>query len=298
MRKRFNDTWGQGHSHHFHGIALCAAARYGESLNELASAIEHLERTGDQWELNLAHYHTAVSEYRLGHLSAARNEAQRTFDIGVAIGDDQLPHFCIDLWAKATNGQFPFRELQGRFRSIQEDAQSTSQLLQAEALWHLHHQRFEEAVAVLHKAVAIPKRAGVFNLHTMPALPWLATAIRKLAARIREDDPAASRRLLNEGLRIARRAIRRSKWFVPDRPHAFREYGLLLAERQRWKPAMQALENSVAIALSHRSSYEAALSRLATAQVAIRLSHPEAEEQFTMAKSELSTFGNSGGNFI
>src|SRR5439155_10596750 len=87
IRKDLGDLWGQGQSLHFHGVVLYAASRYAECIDKCREAVRLLERTGDQWEVNIARYQIAASQYRLGNLEEAVAEARRMYQSGIELGD-------------------------------------------------------------------------------------------------------------------------------------------------------------------------------------------------------------------
>ena len=77
IRAQLGDRWGQGQSLHFWGAGLYAASEYDASLTRMREALELLEQTGDQWELNNCRLQTAMARYRLGDLAGAAEDAKR-----------------------------------------------------------------------------------------------------------------------------------------------------------------------------------------------------------------------------
>ncbi|HEX4150387.1 MAG TPA: GAF domain-containing protein, partial [Pirellulales bacterium] len=79
-------------------------------------------------------------------------------------------------------------------------------------------------------------------------------------------------------MRLARR-------FQNDLPHALREQALVTALRGRTRPAMRLLEESVAVAQRQGARYEAALSRLAQAQLGAQLELLDADRILSDAQA-------------
>ncbi len=183
IRKALGDLWGQGQSLHFYGVILFAAARYEEAMQQCREALRLLERTGDQWEVNLARYHIAFSLYRLGHLREAVHEARRVYQAGLDLGDAQAPSISLEIWSKASGGCVPAEAIQVELGRLKEDVQRTSNLLQAEGIRLLREGRPDEAVPVFDQAYRILEQTGMMNAYVAPALVWLGTALREVLAR-------------------------------------------------------------------------------------------------------------------
>src|SRR5207302_2795374 len=105
IRKSLGDLWGQGQSLHFFGIILYASSRFQECIEKCREAIRLLERTGDQWEVNIARYQIAASLYRLGDLASAVAHAKAMHQSGLDLGDAQASGISLDVWARAGLGQ-------------------------------------------------------------------------------------------------------------------------------------------------------------------------------------------------
>src|SRR6266508_6642653 len=71
IRVGLGDLWGQGQSLHFWGAGLYAASEFERSLVRMREALELLEQTGDQWEVNNCRLQIAMALYRLGDLAGA-----------------------------------------------------------------------------------------------------------------------------------------------------------------------------------------------------------------------------------
>jgi hypothetical protein len=78
----------------------------------------------------------------------------------------------------------------------------------------------------------------------VPAVAWLATALRREADEVQAGDPGQATRLRRQGESAARRAARLARRFRADLPHAQRECGLLLAALGRPGKGLRRLEES------------------------------------------------------
>ena len=76
MAREFDDVWSLGQCCNYKGIGLYASAHYEEGVARLGEAIDHFEKAGDLWELNLAHFHKGCCHFGLGNLAEAVAEAR------------------------------------------------------------------------------------------------------------------------------------------------------------------------------------------------------------------------------
>src|SRR5262249_51947726 len=149
IRKTLGDVWGQGQSLHFYGIILYASSRFDECIDKCREAVLLLERTGDQWEVNIARYQIAASLYRLGDLQAAVAEAQLMHRSGRELGDAQASGISLDTWARASLGKIPPDILKAELDRHRDDVQANAQVLAAEAVQLLAAEQPAAAVEVL-----------------------------------------------------------------------------------------------------------------------------------------------------
>jgi two-component system sensor kinase len=289
LRKERNDVWGQAQSLHFHGIVLYAASRFEECIEKCSKAVRLLERTGDYWEMNMARYQIAASLYRLGDLPAAVAEAKRIHKSGLELGDIQASGIILDVWAWASGGKVPADDLQVELARERDDAQATAQVLVAEGVRLLSVGRADDAVSALEKARREVRKAGVKNAWIAPVLPWLATALREQANRLEQYTPGTREAIMRRARVVVRKALRLTRNFRNDLPHALREAALLMASQGRSYKARRFFDRSLAAAERQAARYERAQTLLHRGRVGRELGWPDAERDLADAESLLAT---------
>ncbi|NLF67732.1 MAG: protein kinase [Candidatus Anammoximicrobium sp.] len=288
IRRGLGDVWGQGPLLHYYGIVLYAASRFPLCIEKCQQAIELLDRTGDFWELNMARYQVAASRYRLGDLAGAYEEARKMHQSGLDLGDSQASGLAVDILSKAACGRVSREVLRAELeRPRDADAQTASQVFQAEGVRLLAEGDFRGAAAAFQQGWETARRAGIKNTYVAPCLPWLATALRREAERCGEADPAASRRLLRQAQRAARRGLRLARKFQNDLPHCLRELGLLSATARRLRRARRFLDESLAVAAAQGARYERAQTALAQAELDVRENVPDSQGRLAQAQTAL-----------
>jgi two-component system sensor kinase len=287
IRKTLGDLWGQGQSLHFYGIVLYASSRFKECIEKCREAIRLLERTGDQWEVNIARYQVAASLYRLGDLRGAALEAQRMYRSGIELGDAQASGISLDIWARAGMGRVPAEIIQAEMGRPREDVQRTAQVLAAEAARLLYAGQPAPAVKLLEEGQNLVRRAGVRNAWVSPLLPWLATALRQAAESAGSVTPAPRRRLLRRAHKVARWALRLARNYQNELPHALRECGLLAALAGKGRRARRFFDESLAVAERQGAMYEHAQTLEACGRVGLELGWPTADQDAAQAREAL-----------
>jgi two-component system sensor kinase len=147
--------------------------------------------------------------------------------------------------------------------------------------------KLSEAAVVFQRGFEIARKGGIKNTYVIPCLPWLATALRSEAERIRDSDAAENKRLLRKARTAARRGLRLARKFQNDLPHALRENGLVLTRQGRHRKARRFFEKSLAVAERQGARYEQAQTRLAVAHLALELDEPGATEEVAAAEETL-----------
>lgn len=303
IRRDLGNTFGQAQTQHYLGIVFYAASRFSECIENCRDAVRLFDQTGDFWELNMARYQLAASLYRQGDLAAAIEEAQRMHRSGLDLEDVQASGLAVDILAKAAVGRIPADVVQAELchqeKQLEQeeghDAQTHSQVLQAEGVRLMAESNFSEAAEIFERGFEIARQAGTKNTYVIPCLPWLATALRSEAERIRDSDPAGSKRLLRRARSAARRGQRLARKFQNDLPHALRENGLVLMQQGRHRKARRFLEESLAIAEGQEARYEQNQTRLALAHLGVELDQPGAKEQVATAAEALRKMENIDG---
>ncbi len=288
FRRQAGDVWGLAQSLHFFGVMLYAASRYSESVDKCREAIRLFEQTGDYWEVNTARFNLAASLYRLGDLRAAAEEALRMHRSGLELGDAQAASLGLDILAKATRGRVSREALETELRRPRRgDALTASQVLQAEGVRRFYAGEYRDAAAAFEEAYEVARRAGVRNTYIVPAVPWMATALRCAAAEVAESAPAEARRLLRRARGAARRGLRLSRRFRNDLPHALRESALLAAARGSTGRARRLFEESLRVSETQGARYEHALTMQALGEAGRKLGWADAESWTASARQVL-----------
>ncbi len=267
IRRDLGDLWGEGQSLNFYGVALYAASRYRESIERCREAIRLLDQTGDRWEANTAAWHVAFAHYRLGELAEVVAVAEDLHAAASAIGDDTAAGVSLSAWSRASGGQVPADLVRARLEERNDDANTAAEVHVAEGVRLLHQGDPEGAVAVLEKAAAIVKRAGLRQEYVAPVLPWLATALRSQAEAVSPYQPERRRALLRRAAATGRRGWRVARFFRNNAPHALRERALVASLLGHDRRARRLLGRSLAAAEAQDARYELALSRLALARL-------------------------------
>jgi two-component system sensor kinase len=284
IRRELNDVWGQAQSLHFHGIVLYASSRFEECIDKCRESVRLFERMGDFWEMHIARYQIAASLYRLGDLPGAVREAKRLHKSGLELGDVQASGISLDIWAWASGGKLPADSIEMEQARERFDVQATAQVLVAKAVYLLAEHRAEEAVKVLEDASARLRKRGLSNAWVSPVLPWLATSLRQRSEELTPYAPHVRKTLLRKAERAAKAAIRETRRFRNDLPHALREMALLLALRGREKQALQYINRSIEEAQSQGARYEYAQSLLRRGEMGRGLGWPDAERDTAEAQ--------------
>jgi two-component system sensor kinase len=248
IRKAFSDVWGQGQTRNFLSILLLSFSRYEDCVEQASQAVKMLERTGDYWEVHIARYQLAASLYRLGRHKEALEQARINFDSAVKRGDYQATGNIIDVWARATNGDIPEEVIENELGRDLADSQRMSQVLIAKGVREYYHDQFEEAVASFAKAISVAKATRVKNTYVSPAYPWHCTALRR---RLETQVPRSAKRrlrLVYQFGRATKAAVKVSRQFTNEIPHAFRERGAYLALAGRLRASQAAFQYSLQVA--------------------------------------------------
>jgi two-component system sensor kinase len=238
--------------------------------------------------MNMARYQVAASRYHLGDLPGAHAEARRMHQSGLELGDIQASGLSVDILSKSARGNVSESICRTELdRPRGDDAQTTSQVLQGEGVRLVAQGNFREAAQVFERGFAVAYRAGVRHTYIFPCLPWLATALRREAERLRGRDPAESHRLLRRARQAANRGVRLARKFRNDLPHALREQGLLAAASGRLRRARRCLEESLRVADRQGARYEYAQTLLALGQTKIQQGALEGHQQVAEAQAML-----------
>src|SRR5205807_4344498 len=171
-------------------------------------AVRLLERTGDQWEVNIARYQIAASLYRLGDLRGAVAEAQRMHQSGLDLSDPQAAGISLDIWARAALGKIAHEVVSAELHRHRDDVQAAAQVGLAEGVRLLKAGRPGQAAEILEHSHQLVKAAGIRNAWVSPLLPWLTTALRQEAQATTNLTPARRRSLLRRAHTVVVKGLR------------------------------------------------------------------------------------------
>ena len=286
LRRELGDIWGQGQSLGFYGVVLYAASRYEEALSACRESVRLLALTGDQWEMNTARWHIAFCQYRLGRFGeAALLGFELHFD-AERIGDMSSAGIALSVWSRATHGGVPASETARALSRHNEDRHTTTEILLAEAVRLLWAGDPARGVSLLEEAWRGVRESGLRQEYVVKVLPWLATAIRMQAESCAPDDPSI-RQLRKRQRRIARRAVRISRAYRNNAPHALRELALSHSAAGRVARAQRLLGRSIKTASDQGAGWEETKSTLELARINHALGLPGAADELRWAEREL-----------
>lgn len=290
IRKKLGDLWGQGQSLHYLGVVLYSGSRYRECIEKCREGVRLLERTGDFWEMHTARYQIAAALYRLGDLESAVEQAKRTHESGLALGDYQASGIILDVWARSAPHSIPMETLQKEVNRMRPDAQGTAQVSLAEGARLMANDDYTNAVVAFERALRVAGRAGVMNAYVSPNLAWLATALRTQAQHDHSRTPGLRKRLIRRATRIVSQAICTALRFRNDLPHALREAALVLAMRGVYWPARSLLDMSLYVARRQEANYEYAQTLNVKGQLGKELGWSKAEDDLEQSTVLLCNF--------
>ena len=279
IRSELGDTWGEAQSLSFIGLVLYAASRYTEAIEQSRKAIELFERTGDRWEQHTAMWSLALCQYRLGDLAQATAMARETNASATPIRDHAAAGISLSPWARASRGRVPAELIEAELAEVNGDAHTSSEVRLADAIRLIESGDVAGAAARLDEAMAVVKASGLRQEYVAPLWPWLATARRMQFEAVDPVNRRGRRVALRAAARQSRRALRMAGWYRNNLPHALRERGLVQSHRGHMRNARRCLARSIAVADAQGARYEAALSRLAEARLAMALGEPQAAKR-------------------
>jgi tetratricopeptide (TPR) repeat protein len=286
IRVQLGDLWGQGQSLHFWGAGLYASSAFGASLERMREALELLERTGDQWELNNCRLQIAMAQYRLGDLAGAVETSRSAQQAGLEIGDAQARGIGLECWAKAADGLVPEDLIRSELERSSEDVLTIASVLQAEGVRLLGSGDAPAAVAAFEESQRLFRHAGMKNAGVSPVRPWLLTALRR-SAETADVEGRSRRALLRRARSVARQAGRRARFYRNDLPHVLRERAHLAALRGHRRRAHTLFDGSLDVAIGQEARAEALRTRIARGQVGRRMGWTADVEDGIRAEREL-----------
>lgn len=293
IRRELNDVWGQGQSRNFYSILLYSSSEFENCIEQAKRAETILSRTGDQWEVNIARYQWAASLFRLGDLEGALKLAKRIYESSLAVGDYQSTGNILDIWVRSALGPIPDEVMELEKARSLSDCQSRCQIFLAEGINFVWRQQYTKAIESFESAIRTSQKAGVCNTYITPNYAWLVTAMRLEFERNPIKSKSVRWRSIKAILRAAKRAVRITRRYRNDLPHALRElaiaYTLIGAKRR----ARKAIDESQKEAERQGANYELALTRQMKGILGQELNWPDAVEQIRSAELELEAIRQS-----
>jgi len=286
IRRSLGDAWGQGQSLHFFGVALYGASRYEECIEKCREAVRLMEKTGDRWEVNTANWHIAFCHYRRGELRAAVELARQVYRAGVEIDDHQASGIALSVWARASKGRVPKEIIEAERRRDTGDFHTRVEILQAEGVRLLGEEKPDEATGIFLKAVTVVRETGLQQEYVAPVFAWLATSIRRQVENaLREATPLRSNRLVHEWKLAVQEALKVSRKYRNNLPHALREAGIYWAAHGKLNQARQNLTESLSLAKKQGAELERYLTLEVRARIGTEAAWDSAEsDQKTAAE--------------
>ena len=256
IRKSLGDAWGQGQSLHYLGVVQYGSGQFEACIESCREATRLLERTGDYWEVHIARLPTGGLALSAGAFRRGGGGGEDHPPFGASLGDYQASGMSLDIWSLATLGSLREEITHREMARTRYDGQGIAQLLIGEGVRRIRLGQYAAAVDVLRQALRAARKTGIRNAYVLPALSWLATALRRRAETEACYDPPRRRKLLREARRWSRIASFHAWLFPNDRPHAARELALSEALLGRRRAARRALARSAAAAQRLGSQHE------------------------------------------
>tara|TARA_R110002049_G_scaffold4601_5_gene32193 strand:- start:272826 stop:278711 length:5886 start_codon:yes stop_codon:yes gene_type:complete len=284
LRKSLDDIWGQGQSRNFLSILQYSFSRFHECIDQSRQAVAILERTGDYWEVHIARYQLAASQYRIGNLDEAVRLAKINYHSAVDRGDFQATGNIVDVWARAALGDIPLDVIQTELSRDVYDPQRTCQVQLAKGVREYYQGRYSNAAASFRKAIATAEEAGVCNTYISPCYPWLCTALRREFETNSPKTLRQRRESVKTLMRAAKKAVAIGNRYTNELPHALREIAGACAIAEQNRNAKNYFHRSIGEAIRQNASVEHALTVVMQADFSAELGWPidESEHQQAM----------------
>ncbi len=289
LSTQLNDQWGAAHAMNHNSLGTLGAARFEETIEKALPGTIAFSKLGDLLETHFAHFSIGMSYFGLGQLDKALEKAQWIFDSCVRHSDNVFGPMALCLWARASRGQFPFDELVGCLGIFPGNNLGTMCVLMSEAYWHIHHQRFEEAVGCFQRA----SRLSRDNRYIVTYNSWIvsdyAMSLRLWIEAQLHQGLQVDKRLLRRWYQVARWANRLSWILPPERPRALRELAYTYAHRGQLAKGYALMVRSCESAKKMKAEYEYAKSLMGMGIIGKSLHNPQADEYMATARAQIET---------
>ena len=277
IARRNTDLMTEGHTHVMRSMAYFTLAKYEQSISAAQIAVEILTRTGDPFLVFIAEAHIVMAGHRGLQLELALETGTKCFERSVRLGEDASAGLIFMTIGLASGGNIPFPELSSCLDLGDGDHFTPAMLGLCEGLWHLHHQRLEQASCVLRSACQLSRENYLICSYTASLASWYLTAQRAYALSLPES--RERRRERRRAWSVSRAVAWLSVLFAHEKAHMLRERAILYWTAGRKKKAIGLLKKSVAIAESQQDDFQRNLSALELAQRECELNVPGALER-------------------
>jgi serine/threonine protein kinase/tetratricopeptide (TPR) repeat protein len=278
IANRNADLMIEGHTYAMRSMANYTLTRFKQSIAEGDRAVEILKRTGDPYLLFIAESHITLSGRRLLELERAMETGVLCFERSIQLGEDASAGLVLMTLAAASCGNIPFSELRSYIDLDEGDHFTRVMLGWSQGMWHLHHERWEEASSTLWQACKVARENFLLNSYTAELASWCITAQRTYAMSL--PDGREKRRQMRRAWSICRAAGWLSVLFAHEKAHVLRERAHLHMAEGRAIKAIKLLKKSVSIAESQHDLFQRNLSALALAQYESEQNVADAKERW------------------
>ena len=271
IRQNLNDVWGQGQSRNYLSIFLYSFSQFESCVSQAQQAVEILERTGDYWEVHIGRYQLAAALYRLGKMDDAVRQAKLNYESASRRGDYQATGNAVDVWARASLGSIPDEVIQTELERDIHDHQRHCQVKLAEGIQAFHRDQWDKAIECFQQAIQKSQIAKVTNTYTSPLYAWLCTAMRAKLEGNPPKTPKALKKATKALNRACLRALKISRQYTNEAPHALREYAISCLMSGRYQKAKRYFTQSINAGKRQKAEYEVATTVLAQAEYSSEL---------------------------
>ncbi len=269
-----NDRGGLGEAICWQGINSFANGEHESAIGQLSKGIDILEALGNEWIVNLAAFHRAMSLYKLGRLDEAIVESDWVFQRCLSTNDSRSG--CAGyLILRATDGEFDGESIVGSRMASPQDILATCNLEKGIALWHATQGRFTEAAAAATTACDLPVDHRLPNYHSFAALPIALNVQRRFVESL-APSTASHKANLKKAKKLAWKTRCISIVCQSEASFGLRECGEVNRLLGRKKRALRDYEKSMRIAEKQSAKYDFALSN----HCRIKLLHESDSEKY------------------
>jgi tetratricopeptide (TPR) repeat protein len=284
LSTQLNDEWGVAHAYNHHSLGCLSAARYEDAIAKAGHATTAFAKLGDVLEYHFSQFNVGLASYSLGDLKTAVDTAKTLLQSSVRHNDNSYAPMSLCLWSRATRGRLPYDEVAGCVQTLPGHHLSMACLQMAEGYWHLHHGRFDQALASFSGAWETSRT----NMHVVAYNSWVLTDYVSCLRACVLQQGRVDDRLVRRWRRMAVWADRLSWLLPPERPRAVRELSLVHEHLGNRRKAWSLATKSCRVAEGQKAQYEYAQSLLVCGRLGFQLGRPEAANQIAQAEAEIA----------